>query len=236
MIDVETGLPTPPAEAAVRLISCYQRLAEQGEHLLQGLLAGGGPRQWQHWPIDDAIDESSGYQWFYHSHAPEDRQEANTAEHGHFHLFARTSACRALPPHLRRADRLRPLAGYDASASTRHLLCVSLDAKGLPIEFFTVNSWVTGDAMLDAEATWWLLDHLRLATGHPEIDTLLECAVSLCAPQVRALLIARDEVLLRTVPVDGGIFADRSLEVLSSQSIGIDQILASVLAQAPSPG
>lgn len=235
MTDLDAGLPIASVDVAVRLISCYQGLARKGEHILQGLLAGEATRQWQHWPADDAIDATSGYQWFYHSHSPEDRQEGNGDEHGHFHLFARTSACRALPLRLRRGDRLRQLVGYDRSATTRHLLCVSLNAKGLPIELFTVNSWVTGDAMLDAEATGWLLAHLRLATGYPEIDTLLSCTVALCASQVQALLDARDAVLLHTALTESEIFSDRTVEVLSSQRIDIDHVLSAALSQGSSP-
>jgi len=81
-------MPNAALAAAGRgLLETYAGLAERGEHLLGRLLAGQAPRQWAHYPEDDAIDQSSGYQWFYHSHSPEDRPGAT--EHGHVHLFAR---------------------------------------------------------------------------------------------------------------------------------------------------
>ncbi len=77
----------PRESACRRLLATYAALAVKGEHLMQPLLQGKLPEEWDHYPEDDAIDLVSGYQWFYHSHAPEVRPGAT--EHGHFHLFAR---------------------------------------------------------------------------------------------------------------------------------------------------
>jgi hypothetical protein len=59
--------------ASLRLLEIYAELALRGEHLLGQLLGGELPRQWRHYPEDDAIDLGSGFQWFYHSHSPQDR-------------------------------------------------------------------------------------------------------------------------------------------------------------------
>ena len=217
--------------AATRLLSCYGALAQRHEHLLYEVTAGTKTMQWEHWPADDAVDEGSGYQWFYHSHAPEDRQAGAAKEHGHFHLFARADAWTALPSSLAEADTLRLLAGSEISVSTRHLLCISLDAKGVPFELFTVNSWVTGDSMLDAASTEWLLAKLKLSTGHGTIDAVLESLITLCAPQLHALLASRDTALQARAVVDNETLFDRSLEVLSSYRIDLDEILASVLTR-----
>jgi len=76
--------------ACLRLLETYADLARHGEHLLASLLAGQSPRQWAHYPADDAIDPDNGFQWFYHSHASEDR--TRSGEHGHIHLFAQKNA------------------------------------------------------------------------------------------------------------------------------------------------
>ena len=49
-----------PNAAGQRLLETYAALAARGEHLLHDLLAGSPPRQWQHYPEDDAIDQVSG--------------------------------------------------------------------------------------------------------------------------------------------------------------------------------
>ncbi len=208
--------------AGQRLLKTYAALAARGEHLLQGLLAGRPPTQWQHYPGDDAIDASSGYQWFYHSHSPEDRPGAT--EHGHFHLFARRPLwSRRLQSKAEKA--FAAMTGEPRKAvPKRHLLTIGLDAKGLPISLFTVNSWVTGDLMLSAATTARLLDDMRLDTGYPRIDAVLECVIALCADEIREVLEARDAALSNW-PAEG-VLEDTRLELLSERAIALDDKLA----------
>ena len=203
------------------MIDTYTALAARGEHLLHNLLDGQMPHQWQHYPEDDAIDRDRGYQWFYHSHSPEDRPHAT--EHGHFHLFARRSLwSRRLQS---KAERdFAALTGHpDNHVATRHLLTIGMDPKGLPVSLFTVNSWVTGDLMLSAAGTERILTDMRLHTGHRTIDTVLECVVALCMDDIHALLAERDAALSgkdkRTV------LTDTQLEVLSFRDILLDEKL-----------
>ncbi len=81
--------------AAEDLLACYLDLAADGSHLLAEILDDDMPRQWAHYPDDDVIDRASGYQFFYHSHSPEDRDSAT--EHGHFHLYSRARTCWDIP-------------------------------------------------------------------------------------------------------------------------------------------
>ncbi|MGS0755541.1 DUF6969 family protein [Roseateles sp. GG27B] len=208
--------------AGLRLLETYSVLAQRGEHLLGSLMGGQAPRQWSHYPEDDAIDSGSGYQWYYHSHAPEDRPAA--AEHGHLHLFARR---KLWSRRLRSVKELRfaELAdGADQWVNTRHLLGIGFDAKGIPNSLFTVNSWVTGDLMLSAETTAALLEAVRLDTGHKLIDRVIEAVVQLCKPEIQSLLQARDQQLFsRQAP---GILQDESLELLIELAIDLDAKLA----------
>lgn len=204
--------------AGLRLLSAYAGLAERGEHLLDCLLGGQSPKQWAHYPENDAIDHAHGYQWFYHSHSPEDRPGAT--EHGHIHLFARR---KLWSRRLRSAREIafaelggRPMLAVD----TRHLLTIAFDAKGLPVSLFTVNSWVTGDLMLCAANTAQLLEHMVLVTGHSNVDVVIESVVGLYHQEIRELLEQRDRTLLA---FEGqGVLADKSLELLSTFTIDVD--------------
>jgi hypothetical protein len=209
------------ATAGQRLLKTYATLAARGEHLLHPLLRGNPPVQWRHYPEDDAIDAASGYQWFYHSHAPEDRP--GSTEHGHFHLFARRPLwSRRLQSRAEKA--FAELTGHPpSSVATRHLLAIGVDAKGLPISLFTVNSWVTGDLMLSASATEKLLSDIRLDTGHPHIDTVLGCVLALCAEEIGQILAARDKALASRPPHE--VLEDRTLELLSESAIALDEKL-----------
>lgn len=90
---------------------------------------------------DDALYRSGLYQWFYHSHGPENGR--GLAEHGHFHLFA----ARALWERIAKAPEeveFSSLADGDPDAETRHLLAISTDAKGVPGGLFTTAPRVRG--------------------------------------------------------------------------------------------
>jgi len=204
--------------AGQRLLRVYAALARRNTHLLEPLLAGQPPVQWAHYPDDDAIDEGHGYQWFYHSHSPEDRPDST--EHGHFHLFARRKlwSRRLQSAHERAFARLA--APNSADVNTRHLLCIGLNAKGIPISLFTVNSWVTGDLMLSALNTEALLAGMKLKTGHAAIDTMLECVIALCRDDIRELLLKRDNMLFGWKR--RGVLTDKRLELLSATAIDLD--------------
>lgn len=210
--------------AGPRLLAVYGALAERGEHLFGGLLGGAQPRQWAHYPEDDAIDRASGYQWFYHPHSPEDRPGA--AEHGHVHLFARRPLwARRLRSRAER-DFAELCGGPQVTPDTRHLLAIGFDAKVLPISLFTVNSWVTGDLMLSAPLTRELLSSMRLDTGHGEVDAVIESTIRLCLPEIEALLSRRDQALAGHAEVSK--LEDSALELLSESPIDLDERLQAV--------
>lgn len=210
--------------AGLRLLSIYAGLAERGEHLLHSLLGGQPPKQWAHYPDDDAIDPEHGYQWFYHSHSPEDRPGA--VEHGHIHLFAR----RKLWSRRLRSAREVSFAGLEGGpkepVNTRHLLTIAFDAKGLPVSLFTVNSWVTGDLMLSADTTAQLLEMTVLKTGYSDVDAVVESLVKFYRSEIRQLLAQRDQVLKGFEGKD--VLADESLELLSECAIDVDAKLRAV--------
>lgn len=204
------------------MLDTYSALAARGQHLLHDLLGDQLPHQWQHYPENDAIDLDSGYQWFYHSHSPDDRPDAT--EHGHFHLFARRPLWSRRLQSKAERDFAALTGDPDKHVTTRHLLAIGMDAKGIPVSLFTVNSWVTGDLMLSASGTERMLANMRLRTGHDAIDTVLECVVALCMDEIRMNLAVRDAVLSTTARRT--VLEDAKLEVLSCQAIALDAKLS----------
>lgn len=216
----------PDVAAAERLLSIYADLALRGQNALDCLLAGTRPVQWEHYPDGDAIDQTSGYQWFYHSHAPQDRP--SSVEHGHIHLFARWSHHRCRPTaddqaflQLTGNPRRRP--------KTRHLLSIGFNATGIPVSLFTVNSWVTGDLMLSAPRTLDLLDRLSLQTAYPVIDGLIASTCQLYRRDIIRLLQDRDATLA-AYSGDISVLEATQCEVLSSFAVSIDEALAGLSA------
>lgn len=216
--------------AGLRLLEIYASLAERGEHLFGSLLGGDVPTQWAHYPEDDAIDLGSGFQWFYHSHSPEDRPDS--AEHGHIHLFARRKRwARFLNIRAESEAHFSRLEGGPVKkGDTRHLVAIGFDAKGLPTSLFTVNSWVTGDLMLSASSTVDLLERLSLKTGHPNVDAVVQSVIRLYASEIRGLLEERDRVLFSFSGSE--VLANESLEILSELPLNLDWKLTGELTAA----
>ena len=208
--------------AALRLLETYAGLARRGVHLFGDVLGGQMPQQWRHYPEDDAIDQASGYQWFYHSHDPEDR--LGTREHGHIHLFARHKLWSRRLRSARERNFAR-LSGEPAvTINTRHLLSIGFDAKGLPTTLFTVNSWVTGDRMLSADLTSELLENISLDTGNQSVDAVIVSLLRLYRGEIRDLLKKRDKTLFAWKGAQ--TLSDERLELLSEIAISVDAKLS----------
>lgn len=210
------------AAAGSHLLGTYAGLAHRGDHLFGNLLGGESPKQWSHYPDDDAIDNVSGFQWFYHSHSPEDRPGA--AEHGHIHLFARRKLWSRRLSSAREIQFATLGGGLNDDPNTRHLLTIGLDAKGVPMSLFTVNSWVTGDLMLSARTSVDLLKKIKLETGNEDVDSVIESIVRLYRSEIRELLERRDAALFSWGRPN--VLSDESLEVLSELAISVDAKLA----------
>jgi len=151
-------------------------LAKTGDSILTETLRGHEPiKEWTHVPEDDAFDPDSGAQWFYHCHPREGAAEELT-EHGHFHCF------------------LRP-EGRDGPI--HHLIALSVDAYGRPLQFFTVNQWVVGDDWLPAEETIQLLPRFDAHLAQPGylVNRWLTAMIRLHEDQIAELIRARDAVL-----------------------------------------
>jgi hypothetical protein len=212
-------------QSASALLACYEQLSVQKQHLLHPLLHDVTPKQWQHYPDSDVIDTSSGYQYFYHSHSPEDRLDS--PEHGHFHVFARLDGEKHVINEDAETKFLHDLRADSAGQSTTaNLLCISLDAKGVPMSIFTVNRWVTGGHFLSASTTLALLKGFKVATpGFEVVNQWLEAMLGLFWPQIVELLVQRDLRLLslaETRRTKDDLLEDHRIELLSDIAIDID--------------
>lgn len=215
--------------AALRLLETYAGLAERGAHLFGDLLDGQMPRQWNHYPQDDAIDQESGFHWFYHSHSPDDRPGAS--EHGHIHLFARRKLWARRLRSVREIEFATLTVEPAVTANTRHLLTIGFDAKGIATTLFTVNSWVTGDRMLSADLTSELLSAMKLNTSNEAVDTVIESLAGLYRDEIHGLLNQRDKALFAWK--GNNVLSDEKLELLSEMAINVDAKLSGQLALDP---
>ena len=217
-------------QSANNLLSCYEYLSETNQHLLFPVLGTKTPRQWEHYPEDDVIDRSAGYQYFYHSHSPEDRKNE---EHGHFHLFARLDSDKHEIEANTETKFLDKLKSEPVRQSNKvNLLCISLDAKGLPISMSTVNRWVTSDHLLSWNSTLTLLKGFHISTpGYETVNQWLEAILGLFLPEIVDMLVQRDlklAALAESNNYQSDLLDDKNIELLSETGIDIDQKIAGV--------
>lgn len=213
---------------ATALVDTYRRLARTRSHLLEPILQGTSPTQWEHYPGDDAISVDRRYQWYYHSHSPADR--TGSSEHGHFHLFARMEGAAAHVNATAEKEFLSVMGEPDSEAATRHLLCVGMSPVGVPISVFAVNRWVTGDTLLSRASTLTLLESMKLDTGYPAIDAVLTALVELYRTEIRSLIVERDRSLRARAVKGPGTLNDPNVEVLSELPLDLDGRIASALS------
>lgn len=215
--------------SAGTLLDCYRQLSVNKQHLLFPLLGNAAPRQWAHYPEDDVIDRSTGYQYFYHSHSPEDRQDSS--EHGHFHLFARMDGgMHDINAHTEKRFLNSLKSVPDEQSTNANLLCISLDAKGVPISMFTVNRWVTEDHLLSASTTLSLLNDFRVTTpGFEIVNQWLKAMLGLFWTEIVELLVQRDLKLAELMGkshLTDGLLENTAIEMLSDTVIDIDRKIA----------
>lgn len=187
-------------DAAAAVTDCLAALAQRGANPVTEVLKGADVAQeWEHYPPGDAIDAANRSQYYYHSHAAEERI---AGEHGHFHTF------------------VRPDGREDAVA---HVIGISTDSQGQVLRLFTTNRWVTGEHWHDADEMVGMLDGFRIdgTQPSPELNRWITALVRVCRPQIVDLIHARDRRIAeqRAAHPDRDVFEDRTLLVSSERPV-----------------
>lgn len=177
------------------------RLARQGRSLLHPFLGRSARIEvWRHYPYRDAVDASGRWQFYFHAH---DRSEKEGARHpqerGHIHLFRRSP-----------------------QGQLTHLTGLALDARGLPLCWFTTNQWVTGERWQAASTLARALQDFELRLRGPLSGAALWLAdmVRFYEAPLHLMLQQRDAALAQHCGQHGQTraqaFADRRVAVWSS--------------------
>lgn len=202
-------------DAAETLVSIHEALVNDGLSILNELLRDENDQvieTWAHYPSDDCLDTISGAMFYYHAHDPEG-WERN--EHGHFHLFLRTST----------------------EVSFSHVMAISMTAQGLPNGLFATNRWVTDEAVLPAEELLHLVQaRWEITRARPSwmVAQWLTALVKLLQPYTEKLLKQRDMALgVHAGRQPSGVLTeDRSIHLLSELPLDLMEIMAAVQNEA----
>jgi hypothetical protein len=161
--------------AAQELANIQMRYAESGRTLNEAALCGAKDFiEWQHYPINDLVDEVSGYEFYYHAHSAD---EMPHGEHGHFHVIRRDTD------------------GF------HHLIGIALNQRGLPIRLFTTNQWVTGEEMADSAMViksirgFEMVKKGRMAL----VSRWVSALIKLFSAEIERLILERDQKIAQLV-------------------------------------
>ncbi len=191
--------------AAQELANIQMRYAESGRTLNEAALCGAKDFiEWQHYPINDLVDEVSGYEFYYHAHSADEMPQG---EHGHFHVIRRDTD------------------GF------HHLIGIALNPKGLPIRLFTTNQWVTGEEIADSTMVikfirgFEIVKKGRMAL----VSRWVSALIKLFSAEIERLILERDQKIAQLVVEMGNrelVMNSRKHHVLTECKIDLIQRLS----------
>lgn len=203
-------------QAAETVVDCIVKMAEEQKPLMLRVLPEGDVHWWAHYPDDDARDAKTRSRWFYHIHAPGDR---DPSEHGHFHLFLHRTQLseEELPIAI-------PQAGEDAAAFVVHIAGLSIDHQGIPTGWFATNRWVTDEFMYPASTVIENLPRYNVdATAEDAtVNRFLTAMVTLYREELADMLQVRDRRLQELVAANGPTAYESANDILASFPIDLD--------------
>jgi hypothetical protein len=187
-------LPLDFAAAQRLLLDASQAMYDSGRPLMRRILPDDPEDivQWEHYPDRDVVNGPMKCRYFYHCHPPEER---SSGEHGHFHLFVDKGAI---------IEDVQPLVtgrpGPESQVDVVHIAGLSISTDGLPLEWFTVNRWMTDEWLYPAESIIAILSQInfRGRRGNGQVNRWLTAMVALYRNEIAELLVQRDAVLLES--------------------------------------
>lgn len=199
---------------SLRLLAILQEMAAQKTNAVLELLGNIGHLETgRSYPETGLLFAADRWRAFYHCH---EATSMHPKEHGHFHIFT--------------------AIGNQAWA---HVAGLSIDADGQPLQWFTVNRWVTDGPWLERDR---LPSQLKTAVADIREGGLtgrwLVALLQLYHDTLTGLLIRRDEQIQLKLKGRSLIEAldDRDIYTLATQSIDLQSMLEKHLLQDACPG
>jgi hypothetical protein len=186
--------------SARELIRCIQIFASQGSNPLLSILPDNSIVEMKRKYPDPILSFSDiGIRAYYHCHTSELRPKA---EHGHFHIFIRID-----------------------DNEWSHLAGLSMDNLGQPLQWFTVNHWVTGGSWVDGLNLENQLARV-LTKELPRIETVENWILAMLGfytPALMEILKDRDQQIDKYSrdKETSEVFNDRNIYLLSHQDIDL---------------
>ena len=213
--------------AALIVIETITAMAGEGLPMMTRVVPQDTVVFWEHYPDNDARDERTRSRWYYHAHAPVQRDpgQRDPGEHGHFHLFLHRTQLDD-----RAAYTVAPAEGEEAAAHVTHIAGLSINHAGVPVAWFATNRWVTDEFLYPAQTMIAHLDRYDVdQTGaDPLVNRLLTAMVALYRNELEQLLLARDAAMAPLVAAQGTAAYEAGHAMLATIPIDLDAKIESL--------
>ncbi|MCH7543877.1 MAG: hypothetical protein IIB65_09580 [Proteobacteria bacterium] len=207
------------AAAGDEVMECLMALAKTGDNVVAEALRGQGTfYEFNHYPADDVYDSETHSQYYYHAH--------REGEHGHFHTYLRP---KGMPSWIKPAPLPDFTMPEDENDALSHIVAISMDSSGLPINLFTTNRWICAETWYRAEDVSAMIDLFAITHAQPSwpMNRWVTAMLKLFKRQISELLFERDDTVAawQKRHPRRNVYEDRELDITSEKPISLeDQI------------
>ena len=189
-------------DAGLQLFQVIQNMGEVHTNPVLNLL-GDNPNiiENEKYPAGYLCFRGETWRAYYHCHVAPNKLKN---EHGHFHIFARLK------------DEIHN------SNAWSHVVALAMDNMGQPLNWFTVNHWVTGKTWKSAVELNVLLENLPIDSDESLVEQWLIAMLKFYRADIQELLENRDiKVSKLKDKSDKEIFKNRDYYELSTRPINL---------------
>lgn len=198
---------------STKLFALLQAMAAQNTNaVLQVLASVDFLETERRYPESGLLFANNRWRAYYHCH---EATSMHINEHGHFHLF--TDIC---------------------NQGWAHVAGLSINTEGQPLQWFTVNRWVTDGPWLDRDLFFSQLKYITtVAEQEGQVENWLAILLQLFRGTLFDLLKKRDELIKHNLNGRSKVEAldDNNVYLLSTQIIDLQSTLEKNLLNNPAP-
>jgi len=207
------------ADAAAEVDECVRLVRNLGRNMIHEVTDGGiGIKTKTSYPPNGFTNFDNGTHFYFHIHRD------SSTEYGHFHTYGYP---RALENNAIKSKRKLTAKKSIRKKQHAHLVAISVNKYGTPINLFTTNKWVTKEVIYPENQVVGMLDQYALksdATLSP-LERWTSALLKLFRPQIVWLISQRGSTLKSweaTYP-ESNVYEDKALEVLVDVDISIEE-------------
>ena len=210
------------AAAGDEVMECLMALAKTGDNVVAEALRGQGTfYEFNHYPADDVYDSETHSQYYYHAH--------REGEHGHFHTYLRP---KGMPSWIEPAPLPDFTMPEDENDALSHIVAISMDSSGLPINLFTTNRWICAETWYRAEDVSAMIDLFAITHAQPSwpMNRWVTAMLKLFKRQISELLFERDDTVAawQKRHPRRNVYEDRELDITSEKPIFLEDQITKV--------